>query len=69
MPTRADEVLTSQCAGMSDISIPWFSPEMGHREQQRVATVIASNYVNDGSIAGNSNKLSLNSLGVAIVWP
>ncbi len=36
---------------MSDISIPWFGPEMGRREQERVAAVIASNYINDGSIA------------------
>ena len=36
---------------MNDISIPWFGPEMGPREQERVAAVIASNYINDGSIA------------------
>src|SRR6516162_195553 len=36
---------------MRDISIPWFGPEMGRREQERVAAVIASNYINDGSIA------------------
>jgi perosamine synthetase len=36
---------------MNDISIPWFTPEMGRREQERVAAVIASNYINDGSIA------------------
>jgi perosamine synthetase len=35
---------------MNDISIPWFGPEMGRREQERVAAVIASNYINDGSI-------------------
>jgi perosamine synthetase len=35
---------------MNDISIPWFSPEMGRREQERVAAVIASNYINDGSV-------------------
>jgi perosamine synthetase len=36
---------------MNKISIPWFGPEMGRREQERVAAVIASNYINDGSIA------------------
>src|SRR5262249_23728624 len=36
---------------MNDISIPWFTPEMGRREQERVTAVIASNYINDGSIA------------------
>ena len=37
-------------AGMNEISIPWFSPEMGRREQEQVAAVIASNYINDGSV-------------------
>ena len=37
-------------AAMNDISIPWFSPEMGLREQEQVAAVIASNYINDGSV-------------------
>jgi perosamine synthetase len=36
--------------GMDDISIPWFSPEMGRQEQERVAAAIASNYINDGSV-------------------
>src|SRR5215467_6552943 len=35
----------------TDITIPWFSPEMGQREQEQVAAVIASNYINDGSVA------------------
>src|SRR5438270_5929108 len=37
-------------AVMNHISIPWFGPEMGQQEQEQVAAVIASNYINDGSI-------------------
>src|SRR5256714_7613407 len=35
---------------MSEISIPWFGPELGAPEQERVAKVIASNYINDGAV-------------------
>jgi perosamine synthetase len=35
---------------MSAISIPWFGPELGAQEQQRVAATIASNYINDGPV-------------------
>jgi perosamine synthetase len=35
---------------MSGISIPWFGPELGSSEQERVAAVIASNYINDGAV-------------------
>src|SRR4051794_41929496 len=33
------------------ISIPWFYPQVGEREQERVAAVVASNYINDGGVA------------------
>lgn len=35
---------------MGEISIPWFGPELGPPEQDRVAAVIASNYINDGDV-------------------
>jgi perosamine synthetase len=34
-----------------DVSIPWFCPQVGEREQERVAAVVASNYINDGNVA------------------
>ena len=33
------------------ITIPWFYPQVGEREQERVAAVVASNYINDGGVA------------------
>jgi perosamine synthetase len=46
MPTAAD----GEEGGMSEIIIPWFGPELGTPERDRVAAVIASNYINDGSV-------------------
>src|SRR5215208_3450062 len=34
-----------------NISIPWFYPQVGEREQERVAAVVASGYINDGNVA------------------
>lgn len=36
---------------MNEISIPWFGPELGATERERVAAVVASNYINDGSVS------------------
>src|SRR3712207_4414893 len=34
-----------------NVSIPWFYPQVSEREQESVAAVVASGYINDGGVA------------------
>src|ERR687892_2472657 len=45
-------------------SIPWWRPEMTGREQQLVADVISSNYLNDGNVTREFERALGELLGV-----
>jgi perosamine synthetase len=49
---------------MSEIAIPWFGPELGAPERERVAAVIASNYINDGGVAREFERQIAERIGV-----
>ncbi len=46
------------------ISIPWFYPQVGEREQERVAAVVASGYINDGNVAREFEAKTAELVGV-----
>jgi perosamine synthetase len=49
---------------MPKISIPWFAPEFGRLEQERVCAVLASNYVNDGAVSRELERRIAELIGV-----
>jgi dTDP-4-amino-4,6-dideoxygalactose transaminase/predicted dehydrogenase len=49
---------------MKEISIPWFAPEFGRLEQERVSAVLASNYVNDGTVSRELERRIAELIGV-----
>ena len=51
----------------SDVAapIPWFQPQVGEAELDRIRAVIASNYINDGELARELERKLAARLGVA----